>query len=111
MTVQFIDPSAPRFTGTLPPRPTVLRAPQEVLDAVAREEAKFPPEIFTSQARKRITDDLTLQYYFERYDGIDVAYRSVAEGIEVLAVGLKEVGELAKGMSQEELLTIQIKQP
>jgi hypothetical protein len=38
----------------------LLTPPAPVAAIVAREEAKFPPEIFTPEARVRLTADLTL---------------------------------------------------
>jgi hypothetical protein len=72
------------------------------------ERAKFPPNIYDEAYAKQALDDLTLAWYFE---GISVAYRPVSEGVEVLAVGEDEIGELVKGKSQAEQLTFTIKQP
>ena len=46
-----------------------------------------------------MVDSLTLQYYF---DGIDIAYRRTSQGVEVVAVGLQEVGELMRTTPQEQ---------
>jgi hypothetical protein len=53
----------------------------------------------TAEARQRMVDSLTLQYDF---DGIDIAYRRTPQGVEVVAVGLEEVGELIRTTSQEQ---------
>jgi len=77
------DPSLPRPRGLLP-------VPREVEEAVASSEARITREhgfIIAPEARKRMRDDWTLQYY---YDGQYVASRRTPEGVEVLAVGWDE---------------------
>jgi hypothetical protein len=91
----FHDCPYPRFSGGVPLRPDqyphgLIQVPQEVLDIVEKQVAKFPPEIVTPESRKRMIDDLTLQYYFE---GEEIAYSRTAQGIEVFAVGLEEIGK------------------
>ena len=79
----------------------LIPIPPEVETIVAREEARLLKEhgiIPTAEARQRLVDSLTLQYYF---DGIDIAYRRTPRGIEVVAVGLEEVGELIRTTPQE----------
>ena len=79
----------------------LIPIPPEVETVVAREEARLLKEhgiIPTVEARQRLVDSLTLQYYF---DGIDIAYRRTPRGIEVVAVGLEEVGELIRTTPQE----------
>jgi hypothetical protein len=79
----------------------LIPIPPEVETIVAREEARLLKEhgiIPTAEARQRLADSLTLQYYF---DGIDIAYRRTPRGIEVVAVGLEEVGELIRTTPQE----------
>jgi hypothetical protein len=94
------------------PKPRgLLPVPPEVEAVVTREEARLLKErgiVPTPEARRRMVDSLTLQYY---YEGFDVAYRATPAGAEVLAVGHEEIGRLVRGMSQEELLTIDIGQP
>jgi hypothetical protein len=53
----------------------------------------------TAEARQRMVDSLTLQYYF---DGIDIANRRTSQGVGVVAVGLDEVGELIRTTPQEQ---------
>jgi hypothetical protein len=77
---------------------------------VAREEAKFPPEIFTPPAKERLTVDLTLQYYFET-PGYAVAYRSTAEGPEVLAVGWEEIAVLREALPEDAQSTVHFWHP
>jgi|SRR5215813_4721294 len=86
----------------------LVRPPAEIVAQVAKEQAKFSPEVYSEAYAKRILDDWTLAHF---YAGLEVAYRSVGDGIEVLAVGPEEIGQFVKGMSQEELLTFTIKEP
>jgi hypothetical protein len=80
----------------------LLPIPPEVEAVVAREEARLLKDhgiTPTPEARQRMLDSLTLQYYF---DGIDIAYRRTTQGVEVVAVGLDEVGELVRTTPQEQ---------
>ena len=80
----------------------LIPIPPEVEAVVAREELRLLKEhgiTPTPEARQRMVDSLTLQYYF---DGIDIAYRRTPQGVEVVAVGLEEVGELIRTTPQEQ---------
>src|SRR3954447_17808060 len=80
----------------------LIPIPPEVETVVAREELRLLKEhgiTPTPEARQRMVDSLTLQYYF---DGIDIAYRRTSQGVEVVAVGLEEVGELIRTTPQEQ---------
>ena len=80
----------------------LLPIPPEVEAVVVREEVRLLREhgiTPTPEARQRMVDSFTLQYYF---DGIDVAYRRTTQGVEVVAVGLDEVGELVRTTPQEQ---------
>jgi len=106
MPGQFTDASAPSLQGPLPKRPQdlphgLLPPPEAVRETVAREKAKFPADIFTPEAEERLTNDLTLQYYFDGL-GYEVAYRSTPQGPDVQAVGHDEILALTGGMSPEE---------
>jgi hypothetical protein len=94
------------------PKPRgLLAVPPEVEAVVVREEARLLEErgiVPTPEARQRMVDSLTLQYYYEDFD---VAYRPTPEGVEVLAVGHEEIGRLVRGMSQEERLKLKVGQP
>jgi hypothetical protein len=94
------------------PKPKgLLPVPPEVEAVLAQEDARLLKEhgiVSTAEDRERQQDSLTLQYYFEGYD---VAHRRTSQGVEVLAIGLEEIRELVRGMSQEELLNISIGQP
>lgn len=109
MPSEFIDQSAPSLQGP-PKQPQdlphgLVEPPDRVREIVDGEKAKFPPEIFTPEAEERLTNDLTLQYYFD-YLGYEVLYRSTPQGPEVLAVGYDEILALTNGMSLEERLKL-----
>lgn len=100
----FQDCPYPRFSGGAPLRPDqyphgLIQPSQEVLDVVEKQVAKFSPGIITPESKKRMIDDLTLQYYFE---GEEIAYRHTPEGIEVLAVGLDEIGDYIDSTPDDE---------
>jgi hypothetical protein len=82
----------------------LLKPPREVLDLLAREKAKFSPEVYTREFEEQTLNDWTLDYIFgqqlEFYD--DVLYRPTPEGPEVLAVGTVEILALTKVMPAEE---------
>jgi hypothetical protein len=93
------DHGEPIVTSRPKPR-GLIPVPPEVEAVVAREQARLWKDhgiIPTPEARQRMVDSLTLQYYF---DGIDIAYRRTPEGVEVVAVGLDEVGELIRTTPQ-----------
>jgi hypothetical protein len=80
-------PSSPR--GLLP-------TPPEVKKLVARE---LKNRSVADRERQRITDRFNLQYYF---GGQEVAYRQTDQGVEVLAVGPDEIGELLQRVARDE---------
>jgi hypothetical protein len=86
--VQRPPPEDPR--GLLPTPPIV-----EAL--VIREGRKYP--LMTPEERRRITDDLNLQYWFEDRD---VLFRRTPQGIEVLAAGLDEIFQALGRLPPEE---------
>jgi hypothetical protein len=80
----------------------LIPIPPEVEAVVAREETRLLNDhgiTPTPEAKQRMVASLTLQYYF---DGIDIAYRHTPQGVEVVAVGLEEVGELIRTTPQEQ---------
>lgn len=85
----------------------LVRPPQFVLDRVAAEKARHGP-YYNEEQVKRTLDDWTLAYY---YEDLNVAYRSVPEGVEVLAVGFEEVGDFVRNATAEQLETVIIEQP
>lgn len=81
-----------------------LKPPQEVLDALAREKAKFPPGVYGREAEEWALNDWTVDYVFGHqlgYSG-DVLYRPTPEGPEVLGVGFEEILALTKDMPPEQ---------
>jgi hypothetical protein len=86
LTLPADDPSVPKPRGLLP-------VPPEVEETVAREEARIAREngiVIAPEARRRMLDDLTIQYY---YEGAYVASRRTPQGIEILAVGWDEANQ------------------
>jgi hypothetical protein len=97
-----VDEQGEPVVLTRPKPHGLLAIPPEVETVVAREEVRLLKEhgiTPTPEARQRMVDSLTLQYYF---DGIDIAYRRTTQGVEVVAVGLDEVGELIRTTPQEQ---------
>ena len=79
MPRQFIDLSSPSLQGGLSRKPEDLPhgkivPPDLVRETVARQKAKFPPEIYTTEAEERDLNQFTIQYYFD-YLGYEVLYR------------------------------------
>jgi hypothetical protein len=101
----LIDLNAPnRRTGELIPAEELPRGliqpPQRVLDLVARQAAKFP---INDEEKTRITEDFTLQYYYQDWY---IVYRRTPQGVEVLAVGLPEIAALVNHLTPEERRTV-----
>jgi hypothetical protein len=83
----------------------LLPTPPEIAKLVAREAAKRP---MSPAARQWVTDCFNMQYYF---GGHDIAYRKTPQGVEVLAVGLEEIGELMRHLPRAEDRNVIIGQP
>ncbi len=105
----FIDQNASVLhTETVRP-PTGLphgpvAPPERVRQIVAQEEVRLLRErqiVPTPEARQRLVNDLTLQYYFEG-SGHEVLYRNTPTGPEVLAVGVDEIMAVRQGMPLEQ---------
>jgi hypothetical protein len=112
MAGTFFDANAPRFDPTglrrLQELPHgLVRPPAEVVAQVARDRARFTSEVYDDAYAKRTLDDWTLAYY---YEGLDVAYRSVPEGVEVLAVGLDEISAYLRTTPPEQRPGVKVKQ-
>jgi hypothetical protein len=110
MSSQFIDFNAPSLQGGLERRPEdlphgLIRPPELVLELLAKEKAKYPPEVFDAAAEERILNQWVLDYYFD-YLGHEVIYRQTPEGPEVLAVGEVEVIRLQKTLPLDEQLKL-----
>jgi len=94
LTLPAHDPSFPKPRGLLP-------VPQEIEETVAREEARIAREngiVIAPEARRRMLDDLTIQYY---YEGAYVASRRTPHGIEILAVGWDEANQYRENYPPE----------
>src|SRR5712692_6101153 len=107
MSTRFIDPAAPRYHGPLPPPRGLLPLPAEFKEQVAKDQARLQP-YYTNEYAKLVLDDWTLAYY---YEGINVAYRSVPEGVEVLAVGDEEIGRFLREAPPEQHRNVKTKIP
>ena len=109
MSWNYVDVNEPRWDSTRPPPRGLLPVPPEVEDLLAVHAEALTRQgriqFMTPEAWKRQRDQYTLEYY---YDGQIVAARTTSQGIEVVAVGLEEIGEVFQGMSQEEVLKIRI---
>ena len=103
------DPARGQPEGNLP-KPArrlphgLLKPPAEVLDALARERAKFPPEVYTAEVAERTLNDWTVDYLFGHQLGYhdDVLYRPTPEGPAVVGVGRLEILDLTQDMPAEE---------
>jgi hypothetical protein len=75
-----------------PPSPLrgILPTPPEVEALVARELEGHP---VTDREKQRITDCFKMQFYF---GGHWIAYRQTDKGMEVLAVGMDDIGRLRR---------------
>lgn len=69
--------------GPLPTNPEIENAVEDILEGRPVTEA----------ARQRIVDDFKLRYYF---GGHWATFRYTPQGVEVLAVGLDEIGRLKR---------------
>ena len=111
MSSQFIELNAPSMQGLSPKTSEnlphgLLALPDRVREIVAHEEERLSREYGITpspEARRRLMDDLTLQYYFDGL-GHEVLYRSTPAGPEVLAVGFEEILTRRQGKSLEEQL-------
>jgi hypothetical protein len=103
------DVAKVRLEGRLPRRPQdlphgLLKPPQEVIDALAREKAKFPPEIYSREVEERTLNEWTVDYLFGHQLGYfeDILYRPTPEGPEVVAVGTVPILAFTKDMAAED---------
>jgi hypothetical protein len=91
MVQHFIDWTLPAHDPNFPKPRGLIPVPPAVAKSVADSEARFIQEHgapMAPEARQRILDDWTLNYY---YDDAYIAYRRTPQGVEVLAVGWEEV--------------------
>src|SRR5262245_26336460 len=98
--VQDATPIRPR--GLLP-------VPPEVAQHVEKEAARVQSEhgfSLTEEATQRMRNEGTLDWF---YRDQWVSYRMTPQGVEVLAVGLEEIGTLANTLTQEQRATVRTK--
>ncbi|MCI0461696.1 MAG: hypothetical protein L0Z62_32495 [Gemmataceae bacterium] len=102
MSSTFTDQTRPASDTTSPKPRGLLPVPPEVANHVEQEAARAQREhgfALTEKARRRMLHEGALDWF---YRDQWVSYRETPQGIEVLAVGLEEVGELASRLSAEE---------
>ncbi len=116
MNIQPLSQTVPMSNGMPARRPAelphgLISTPQAVLDLVAREEERLRNEnqvALPADTKRWMAENFTLQYY---YEGVDIAYRRTPQGLEVLAVGIAEIRELAKRLPPEEMQAVITGQP
>jgi hypothetical protein len=81
--------------------------PRQLLEKIAEEKTRLA-EYFTPEFEKRTIDHWTLAYYFE---GLLVAYKSVPQGVEVMAVGADEIAEYYRRTPPKQRQAVQLGQP
>ena len=102
MPSKFTDQKLPALDKTLAKLRGLLPVPPEVVEHVEKEAARAQTEhgfTLTDDARQRMLNEGTLDWF---YRDQWVSYRETPQGVEVLAVGLEEVGELASRLTNEE---------
>jgi hypothetical protein len=102
MSSTFLDPKHPSQDIARPKPRNLLPVPPEVAEHVEKEAARAQAEYgfsLTQEARQRMLNEGTLDWF---YRDQWVSYRETAQGVEILAVGLEEVGELARRLTDEE---------
>lgn len=87
MSGDLIDLTLPAHDASFPKPRGLLPVPQEIEEAVAREEARITREhgfVIAREARQRMIDECALHYY---YEGAYVASRHAPPGVKVVAIG------------------------
>jgi hypothetical protein len=101
----FTDPRSPRHQLPLEQLPRgVVKFPPHIVEAVARDKSKFGPQVFTEEYAQSALERQTLIWY---YQGLPVLYRSVADGIEVLAVGWQETAKYSPSPTEPDVKLVQ----
>jgi hypothetical protein len=103
----IIDEASPRYRGPHPKPRGLLPVPPEIALEVSRDQALRQPN-YSDDYAKLTRDAWTLTYY---YEGEMVAYRSTTEGIEIVAVGPKEVGQYLRVTPAEERRGVVVGRP
>jgi hypothetical protein len=99
---QAHDPTRPKPRGLLPVPPEVAEH-VEAEGARAQKDYRFA---LTAEARQRMLNEGTLDWFYRDYR---VSYRETAQGVEVLAVGLEDMAQLASRLTEAERTTIKSK--
>jgi hypothetical protein len=102
MPSTFTDQKHPSDDRTLSKPRGLLPVPPQVAEHVEKESARAQAEYgftLTEEARERMLREGALDWF---YRDQWVSYRETAQGVEVLAVGLEEVGGLASRLSEAE---------
>jgi hypothetical protein len=86
----FTDSNSPRQRLRFEELPRgFIKFPDHVVEGLKKEQARLGC-CFTDQYARRSLERHTLVWY---YDGLPVAYRSLSNGIEVLALGWEETAK------------------
>lgn len=96
------QPEAPGPRGLLP-------VPPGVEEVVRAEESRLHEHglVPGAEARRRLMDEHCLDHFFRDEW---VSYRETPRGVDVLAVGLDEIGRLMKSLDPEALPTVRTRQ-
>jgi hypothetical protein len=108
--IEVDDQGVPLVESRPKPR-GLLPVPPEVTEVVERQAERLRQSrgiVITENARRRMTDDLTRQFY---YEGYYIAYRRTADGVEVLAVGAEEIGRWFDRATPSDRSSVVIEQP
>jgi hypothetical protein len=109
MPSSFIDSQHPSF-GAMPSAPRgLLPVPPEVAEHVEQETLRAQQEhgfCLTAEAKQRMLNQGTLDWF---YHDQWVSYRDTVQGVEILAVGLEEVGNLASRLPPEQRVGVKTK--
>jgi hypothetical protein len=109
MPSSFIDSQHPA-SGATPAAPRgLLPVPPEVAEHVEQENLRARREhgfSLTAEAKQRMLNQGSLDWF---YHDQWVSYRDTAHGVEVLAVGLEEVGNLASKLAAEQRVGVKTK--
>jgi hypothetical protein len=83
----FSDPASPRNRLRIEQLPKgFIKFPGHIIDGLEKEQARLGCRFSADYARQSL-ERHTLAWY---YEGLPVAYRTVPDGIEVLAIGWEE---------------------